>query len=160
MRDAISLFHKPYNKLEYVQLPAIKGGPLLLIQGPGTRSRWDGLFLANVSNGCQLGRRAFLVAGKPYFGEKRLAVTAMATALHRGPELEETLTENLLDEWGFVRRSALDTDGQRKTVTSADGEDLRAFAALGRANGELPFFALMKEASMNTLVQGQLPAGS
>jgi hypothetical protein len=63
--------------------------------------------------------------------------------------VEEALGEDFFDRLAFVRRSALDTNGERKTVIIGDGHDLRPFAALGRANGEPSFFALVKEASMN-----------
>jgi hypothetical protein len=42
--------------------------------------------------------------------------------------VEEVLTNDLFDQLALVRRSALDINGHRKTVISAD---LRAFAALG-----------------------------
>jgi hypothetical protein len=71
--------------------------------------------------------------------------------------VKEALPEDFFDELAFVRRSALDTNGERKTVISADGEDLGAFAALGRANGEPPFFAPVKEASMNPSSSGNCP---
>ena len=71
--------------------------------------------------------------------------------------VEEALPEDFFDELAFVRRSALDTNGERKTVISADGEDLGAFAALGRANREPPFFAPVKEASMNPSSSGNCP---
>jgi hypothetical protein len=71
--------------------------------------------------------------------------------------VEEVLTNDLFDQLALVRRSALDINGHRKTVISAD---LRAFAALGRANGEAPFFSLrVKDASMPP-IKRQLPAGS
>jgi hypothetical protein len=63
--------------------------------------------------------------------------------------VEEALTESFFDELPFVGRSALDINGERKTVISADGEDLGAFAVLGRANREPPFFAPVKDASIN-----------
>jgi hypothetical protein len=71
--------------------------------------------------------------------------------------VEEALPEDFFDELVFVRRSALDTNGERKTVISADGEDLGAFATLGRANREPPFFAPVKEASMNPSSSGNCP---
>jgi hypothetical protein len=55
--------------------------------------------------------------------------------------VEEALPEDFFDQLAFVRRSALDTNGERKTVISADGEDFRALAALGRPDGNAPFFA-------------------
>ncbi len=71
--------------------------------------------------------------------------------------VEEALTESFFDKLAFVWRSALDTNGERKTVISGDGEDLRAFAALGRANREPPFFAPVKEASINPSSSGNCP---
>ena len=67
------------------------------------------------------------------------------------------MPENFFNELAFVRRSALDTNGERKTVISADGEDLRAFAALGRADREPPFFVPVKEASMKPSSKGSCP---
>ncbi len=54
--------------------------------------------------------------------------------------VEEALPEDFFDQLAFVRRSALDTNGERKTVIIGDCHDLRPFAALGRANGE-PLFS-------------------
>jgi hypothetical protein len=71
--------------------------------------------------------------------------------------VEEALPKGFFDELAFVGRSALDTNGERKTVISGDGEDLRAFAALGRANREPPFFAPVKEASINPSSSGNCP---
>ena len=71
--------------------------------------------------------------------------------------VEEALPESFFDELAFVRRSALDTNGERKTVISGDGNDLGAFAALGRTNREPPFLAPEKEASMNPSANGNWP---
>jgi len=66
-----------------------------------------------------------------------------------GRELaEEAVPPRLFDELAFVRRSSLDTDGDRKTVASGDSRDLGPFPALGRADAEPPFFAAAKVASM------------
>ena len=58
-----------------------------------------------------------------------------------GKFVEEALPEDFFHELAFVRRSALDTNGERKTVISADGEDLRALATLGGPDRKAPFFA-------------------
>ena len=86
-----------------------------------------------------------------------IAIVSVVADQSFGEFFEEALAEDLFDELAFVRRSALDTNGERKTVISGDGNDLGAFAALGRANGEPPFFAPEKEASMNPSCNGNWP---
>jgi hypothetical protein len=63
--------------------------------------------------------------------------------------VEEASRKNLLHKLTLGWRSAVDSNGERKTVTSGDSDDLRAFAATGGANGKAPFFALAKVASTN-----------
>jgi hypothetical protein len=70
--------------------------------------------------------------------------------------VEEVLTNNLFAQLAFLRRSALDINGYRKTVISAD---LRAFAALGRATANTLFSLRVKDASMPP-IKRHLPAGS
>src|SRR5229473_7088994 len=48
----------------------------------------------------------------------------------------------------FMRRSALDTNGERKTVIIGERDDLRPLAAFGGPDREAPFFAPVKEASI------------
>jgi hypothetical protein len=74
-----------------------------------------------------------------------------------GKFVEEALPEDFFDELAFVRRSALDTNGERKTVISADGEDLRALAALGGPDRKAPFFAPVKEASIKPSSSSSFP---
>jgi hypothetical protein len=52
------------------------------------------------------------------------------------------------DELAFVRRSAFDTDGERKTVVIGESDDFRSLATFGGPDREAPFFAPVKEASM------------
>jgi hypothetical protein len=52
------------------------------------------------------------------------------------------------DELAFVRRSAFDTNGERKAVVVGESEDFRPLAAFGGPDREAPFFAPVKEASM------------
>src|ERR1700731_2524626 len=54
-------------------------------------------------------------------------------------------------------RSAFDRYGERKTVISGDNDDLGAFAAAGRANGEAPFLAFAKVASTNASSRFNFP---
>ena len=58
------------------------------------------------------------------------------------------MPEGAFDELTFVRRSAFDTNGERKTVIIGESDDIRPFAALGGPDREAPFFAPEKEASM------------
>jgi hypothetical protein len=57
--------------------------------------------------------------------------------------------EEPFDQLAFVRRSAFDTNGQWKTVIIGESKDFRPLAAFGRPDREAPFFAPVKEASMN-----------
>src|SRR5439155_11433366 len=61
---------------------------------------------------------------------------------------EEAVSEDAFDELAFVRRSAFDTNGERKTVIVGESDDFRPFAAVGGPDCEAPFFAPVKEASM------------
>ena len=74
-----------------------------------------------------------------------------------GEFIEETSGEDLFDKLAFVRRSALDRYGERKTVISGDSDDLRPLAAPGGADGKPPFFALAKVASTNASSRLSLP---
>jgi hypothetical protein len=62
--------------------------------------------------------------------------------------VEETVSEDAFDELAFVRRSAFDTNGKRKTVIIGESDDFRSLAAFGGPDREAPFFAPVKEASM------------
>ena len=67
------------------------------------------------------------------------------------------MSENTFDELAFVRRSAFDTNGERKTVTVGEGNDLRPLAALGGPDRQAPFFAPVKEASMKASSRSSFP---
>jgi hypothetical protein len=62
--------------------------------------------------------------------------------------VEEAVSEDAIDELAFVRRSAFDTNGERKTVIIGESDDFRPFAAPGGPNREAPFLAPVKEASI------------
>ena len=55
-------------------------------------------------------------------------------------EVEEAVPEDPFDELAFVRRSAFDTNGERKTVIIGESDDLRTLAAFGGPDCEAPFF--------------------
>lgn len=71
--------------------------------------------------------------------------------------VEEAACQNVFNKLALGRRSAFDRYGERKTVTSGDSDDLGAFAATGRANGEAPFLALAKVASTKASSKFSLP---
>jgi hypothetical protein len=71
----------------------------------------------------------------------------VADQSHR-ESVEEAVTEEALDELALVRRRALDTNGERKTVIIGESDDFGPFAAFGGPDREAPFFAPVKEASM------------
>jgi len=55
---------------------------------------------------------------------------------------EEASRQNLLHKPAFGWRSAADSNGGRKTVTSGDSDDLRALAATGGIDGKAPYFSV------------------
>ena len=62
--------------------------------------------------------------------------------------VEETLAEDAFDKLAFVRRSAFDTNGKRKTAIIGESDDFRPLAPFGGADRETPFLAPVKEASI------------
>jgi hypothetical protein len=62
--------------------------------------------------------------------------------------VEKALPEEPFDKLAFVRRSAFDTNGERKTVIIGESDDFRPFAAFRGPDREAPFFAPVKEASI------------
>src|SRR5579859_4494110 len=71
--------------------------------------------------------------------------------------IEEACGKNVFHKLALGWRSAFDRYGERKTVISGDSDDLGAFAAAGRTNGEAPFLALAKVASTNASSRSSLP---
>jgi len=71
--------------------------------------------------------------------------------------VEEAVPEDSFDKLAFVRRSAFDTNGERKTVIIGESDDFRPFAALGGPDREAPFFAPVKEASMKASSKSSFP---
>ena len=67
------------------------------------------------------------------------------------------MPEDAFDQLAFVRRSAFDTDGERKTMLIGQSEDFRPLAAFGRPDRETPFFAPAKVASMNASSRSSSP---
>src|SRR3990172_939938 len=62
-----------------------------------------------------------------------------------------------VDEFGFMRRSAGDATGDRKTMAVCDRHDFTAFSSASRADSKAPFFAELKLASMKVSDRSSLP---
>src|SRR5215469_18655207 len=72
-------------------------------------------------------------------------------------DVEEAVPQDPFDELAFVRRSAFDTNRERKTVIIGQSDDFRPFAALSRPDRKAPFFAPVKEASMKASSSRSFP---
>jgi hypothetical protein len=86
-----------------------------------------------------------------------VTIIGFVTDQARWERVEEAVPKDPFDELAFVRRSAFDTNGERKTVIIDESEDFRAFAAFGRPDREAPFFAPVKEASMKASSKSSFP---
>src|SRR4029077_16855228 len=75
-----------------------------------------------------------------------VTVIGLVADQSRREVIEEAVSEAAFDEFAFVRRSAFDTNGERKTVIIGESDDFRALAAFGELGREAPFFAPVKEA--------------
>ena len=71
--------------------------------------------------------------------------------------LRETLRDGRFDEFAFMRRSAGDAAGDRKTMAVCDRHDFTAFSSASRADSSAPFFAELKLASMKVSDRSSLP---
>jgi hypothetical protein len=69
----------------------------------------------------------------------------------------ETLRDGRFDKFGFMRRSAGDAAGDRKTMAVCDRHDFTAFSSASRADSSAPFFAELKLASINVSDRSSLP---
>ena len=87
-----------------------------------------------------------------------VAVVSLVSDQSFGKFVEEAVAERFFDELAFVRRSSLDTDGDRYTVANGDNRDLRPLASLGRTNSEVPFFAVANVASMKASSKFRRPS--
>ena len=67
------------------------------------------------------------------------------------------MPEDTFNKLAFVRRSAFDTNGERKTAIIGDSDDFRPFAPLVRPDREAPFFAPVKEASIKASSSRSFP---
>ena len=61
-----------------------------------------------------------------------------------GKGIEEAVPEEAFDELALMRRSAFDTNGERKTVIIGESDDFRPFATLGGTDRKGPLFCLSR----------------
>jgi len=69
----------------------------------------------------------------------------------------KALLDGGFDELRFMRRSAGDAAGDRKTMAVCDRHDFAAFSSASRADSSAPFFAELKLASMKVSDRSSLP---
>jgi len=86
-----------------------------------------------------------------------IAVVSAVADHSLGCDLRETLLNRRFDQRGFMRRSAGDAAGDRKTMAVCDRHDFAAFSSPSRADSSAPFFAELKLASMNVSERSSLP---
>jgi hypothetical protein len=60
-----------------------------------------------------------------------VTVVSFVADQSRREGVEEAVSEDAFDELAFVRRSAFDTNGERKTVIIGESDDFRSLAAFG-----------------------------
>src|SRR2546427_763844 len=75
------------------------------------------------------------------------------------PSTGETVLEGAFDEFRFMRRSAGNVAGDRKTMAVCDRHDFTAFTSASRADSSAPFFAELKLASVRSMWQFQPKPG-
>src|ERR1700733_1627581 len=88
---------------------------------------------------------------------ERIAVVGTVADHSFGFGSRESLCEGGFDEFGFMRRSAGDAAGDRKTMAVCDRHDFTAFSSASRADSSAPFFAELKLASMKVSDRSSLP---
>jgi len=88
---------------------------------------------------------------------QRIAVVGAVSNQDLGLGASEAVLDGRFDELGFMRRSAGDAAGDRKTMAVCDRHDFTAFSSASRADSSAPFFAELKLASMKVSERSSLP---
>jgi len=91
---------------------------------------------------------------------QRIAVVGAVADQASGKRRREALFDGGFDEPGFMRRSACNPHGDRKTTAVRNCHDLGPFAAACWTNRTAPFFALLNEASMKVSDKSNCPRAS
>lgn len=107
---------------------------------------------------CRSMRRDELNAAFGQRGIQRIGFVP-AVADYVGGELaDEPMLQRIVDKRAFAGNCTCDGSGERKTSTVCECHDLGAFPFAGQPDGEAPFFAPAKVASMNASVKSLSPA--
>lgn len=93
----------------------------------------------------------------PQLPVQRVAVIGRVADHAPGPGAGEPAFDGRFDEFRFMRRSAGDATGDRKTMAVCDRHDFTAFSSASRADSSAPFFAELKLASMKVSLKSNLP---
>ena len=93
----------------------------------------------------------------PQLPVQLVAVIGRITDHALGLGAGEAAFDGRLDEFRFMRRSAGDAAGDRKTMAVCDRHDFTAFSSASRADSSAPFFAELKLASMKVSLRSSLP---
>ncbi len=80
---------------------------------------------------------------------ERVRVVGFVSDKPCGELVGEASCQNKLHKLALGRRSAIDSNGERKTIARGDSDDLGALAATRGADCKAPFLALAKVASTN-----------
>jgi hypothetical protein len=86
-----------------------------------------------------------------------VAVIGLVADQSQREAVEEALSEDDFDKLAFVRRSALDSNGESRTVIPGESDDFHPFAMLGGRHREARSLASGKGAPMKASSCGNLP---
>lgn len=115
--------------------------------------------LRDVPSGRAMGRDELnATLGHP--GVEGVAVVAAVADQARRQPPQEPALQYVVNESNLTRGRTCDTNGERKTSTVCDCHDLGAFPLAGEPDGEAPFFAPAKVASMNASLKSYPPAAA
>ena len=88
---------------------------------------------------------------------ERIRIVGLVSDKPRRELVGEASCQNKLHKLALGRRSAVDSNGERKTIARGDSDDLGALAAPRGTDCEATFFALAKVASTNASSKFSLP---
>src|SRR5215469_18580110 len=91
---------------------------------------------------------------------QRITVVGLVADQSRRRGLAEAGLESSFDQSAFMRRSARNPGGERKTMAVGNCHDLGPLSAARWTNTTAPFFALLKEASMKASSRSRAPRAS
>jgi len=153
-KEVFSMVFPPSNEAPRVVQPGEESLdlPAAAIAAQGAAILGGRVHAAHVVGGNQFD--AVVVAQLPI---QTFAIVGAVPDHLRGDFREEALLQGGFDEFRFMRRSAGDADGDRKTMAVDDRHDFTAFSSASRADSRAPFFALEKLASMKVSDRSILP---